>query len=318
MDLSFRVSGPLISLPVDVGSTVKKGDVIAAIDPRDFQAALDSAQGNLSRAQANLLAMERGARPEEIEQLKAAVAEAEATYRQAIAEHERNAKLVPTRSGQPVGLRHEPCAAGPHGRTGQEGPGGSEYRREGSRPEDLEAKRAEIKALEAAVENAKNQLDYAMLEGAVRRHRGGQVRRQLSDRPGQAADRSAAGCLEDRGDHPGAGEPDLAGAPREEGGLPLRRLSRTRSSSARSRRSAARPRRPPAPIRSRSKSDQPEDVQILPGMAATVRGQPEEDGDGGGPGPRRAAQRRLHRRRRANRATSGSWTKAARRSRGGR
>ena len=81
MDLSFQVSGPLVSLPVDVGSKVKKGDVIAAIDPRDFQAALDTNQGNLERAKANLLAMERGARPEEIEQLKAAVAQAEASYR---------------------------------------------------------------------------------------------------------------------------------------------------------------------------------------------------------------------------------------------
>jgi multidrug efflux pump subunit AcrA (membrane-fusion protein) len=95
VDLSFRVAGPLVSLPVDVGTEVKKGDVIASIDPRDYQAALDSAQGNLARAQANLLAMERGARPEEIERLKAAVAQAEASYQQALAEFERNAELLP-------------------------------------------------------------------------------------------------------------------------------------------------------------------------------------------------------------------------------
>ena len=65
VDLSFRVSGPLIALPVDVGTKVQKGNVIASIDPRDFKAALDSAQGSLSVAEANLLAMERGARPEE-------------------------------------------------------------------------------------------------------------------------------------------------------------------------------------------------------------------------------------------------------------
>ncbi len=54
VDLSFRVSGPLVSLPVDVGSKVKKGDVIAAIDPKDFQAALDSSQAALAKSQANL------------------------------------------------------------------------------------------------------------------------------------------------------------------------------------------------------------------------------------------------------------------------
>lgn len=48
LELSFRVSGPLVSLPVDVGSEVKKGDVVAALDPRDFQTALDSTQANLT------------------------------------------------------------------------------------------------------------------------------------------------------------------------------------------------------------------------------------------------------------------------------
>jgi multidrug efflux pump subunit AcrA (membrane-fusion protein) len=67
VELSFQVAGPLVSLPVDVGSTVKAGAVIAAIDPRDFETVLASNLANLDRAKANLLAMERGARPEEIE-----------------------------------------------------------------------------------------------------------------------------------------------------------------------------------------------------------------------------------------------------------
>ena len=37
VDLAFRVSGPLITRDVDVGSVVKTGDVVARIDPRDFQ-----------------------------------------------------------------------------------------------------------------------------------------------------------------------------------------------------------------------------------------------------------------------------------------
>ena len=38
VELSFRVSGPLIELPVEEGQRVKKGDLIAKIDPRDFDA----------------------------------------------------------------------------------------------------------------------------------------------------------------------------------------------------------------------------------------------------------------------------------------
>ncbi|NLX97180.1 MAG: efflux RND transporter periplasmic adaptor subunit [Rhodopirellula sp.] len=164
VDLSFRVSGPLLSLPVDVGSQVKTGDVITAMDTRDFQAALDSAEGNLSVAKANLSAMERGARPEEIEQLKAAVAEAEAAAQQALAEHERNEKLLPTRvvtqSEFDIGLARRDRTAAQVKKAKED----LNIGMKGARPEDLEAKRAEIRALEAAVENAKNQLDYAVLK----------------------------------------------------------------------------------------------------------------------------------------------------------
>jgi len=46
IDLSFRVSGPLISRNVDVGSKVKEGDLIAQIDPATFRADLDEAKAD--------------------------------------------------------------------------------------------------------------------------------------------------------------------------------------------------------------------------------------------------------------------------------
>ncbi len=52
VDLSFRVSGPLIELPVDIGDEVKAGQVLARIDPRDFEVALQNTKGQLSRARA--------------------------------------------------------------------------------------------------------------------------------------------------------------------------------------------------------------------------------------------------------------------------
>jgi RND family efflux transporter MFP subunit len=163
VDISFRVSGPLISLPVDVGSQVQRGDVIAAIDPRDFQTALDSAQANLDRAKANLLAMERGARPEEIEQLRAALLQAEASFEQASADHQRNERLVVTgaasRSEFEVTLaRKERTAADVTSAREALNIGLT-----GARPEDLEAKRSEIRSLESAVTAAKNQLADASL-----------------------------------------------------------------------------------------------------------------------------------------------------------
>ncbi|MGD1982616.1 MAG: efflux RND transporter periplasmic adaptor subunit [Chromatiaceae bacterium] len=52
VNLSFRVSGPLITLPVAVGDRVKAGDVLARIDPNDYQARLNTLEGELETAQA--------------------------------------------------------------------------------------------------------------------------------------------------------------------------------------------------------------------------------------------------------------------------
>ena len=53
-NLSFRVSGPLIRFPVKVGDEVRKGDLLARIDPRDFEVRLNNAKGQLTRATAAL------------------------------------------------------------------------------------------------------------------------------------------------------------------------------------------------------------------------------------------------------------------------
>jgi len=50
IDLSFRVSGPLITLPVNIGDEVSIGDVVARIDPRDYEVRLRSSQGELNES----------------------------------------------------------------------------------------------------------------------------------------------------------------------------------------------------------------------------------------------------------------------------
>jgi RND family efflux transporter MFP subunit len=51
-NLAFEVSGKLIDRPVDVGSKVRRGQVVAALDPRDFQNALDQAAAIQTQAKA--------------------------------------------------------------------------------------------------------------------------------------------------------------------------------------------------------------------------------------------------------------------------
>jgi RND family efflux transporter MFP subunit len=54
VDMAFRVTGPLIARPANVGDEVQQGDILARIDPRDFEVQLRNAESNLQRARANL------------------------------------------------------------------------------------------------------------------------------------------------------------------------------------------------------------------------------------------------------------------------
>jgi len=54
IELSFRVSGPLITLPVNIGDEVSIGDVVARIDPRDYEVNVRNNQGQLDQAKAVL------------------------------------------------------------------------------------------------------------------------------------------------------------------------------------------------------------------------------------------------------------------------
>ena len=54
VDLAFRVSGPLTEFPVNIGDVVSKNDVVARIDPRDYQVQVNNARGQLDRAKAKV------------------------------------------------------------------------------------------------------------------------------------------------------------------------------------------------------------------------------------------------------------------------
>lgn len=54
VNLSFRVDGPLIEFPVDVGDLVKEQEVLARIDPQDYSVALENAKANLEKSVAAL------------------------------------------------------------------------------------------------------------------------------------------------------------------------------------------------------------------------------------------------------------------------
>ncbi|MFK7752420.1 MAG: efflux RND transporter periplasmic adaptor subunit [Sedimentitalea sp.] len=78
IELSFKVSGQVIELPVRAASDVSTGDTIAQIDTRDFENQIAQLQSSRDQATAQLDALKAGARPEEIAALEAAVQSAQA------------------------------------------------------------------------------------------------------------------------------------------------------------------------------------------------------------------------------------------------
>jgi len=83
VELSFRVSGRIVELPIRGGVNVKKGDIIAQLDKRDFEAEITRVQSQIEQADAQLTALTSGARAEDIAVLEADVEAARAQVKAA-------------------------------------------------------------------------------------------------------------------------------------------------------------------------------------------------------------------------------------------
>ena len=164
INLAFRVSGPLIELSKNVGDQVQTGTVVARVDPRDFQVAYQAAESNVAVARAQLRAMQIGARPEEIQQLRAAVDQAQARQQTANSEFARAQRLMDSKAISQAEFdqaSESSVNASAQLRKAQEDLRIGEA---GARPEDIAAKQAEIRSLEAAAMTAQNQLKDTELQ----------------------------------------------------------------------------------------------------------------------------------------------------------
>lgn len=82
-ELSFRVSGQIMDLPVRAMSQVSKGDLIARIDARDFTSNVAQIEAQRSTARAQLRQLTAGARSEDIGVIQANIDAAQAQVEEA-------------------------------------------------------------------------------------------------------------------------------------------------------------------------------------------------------------------------------------------
>ncbi len=93
-EVSFRVSGQMIELPIRASMEVAEGDILARLDPRDFENAVVQLESQIDQAVAQLSALRSGARSEEIAALEASVAAAEAQVVQLTEQLRRSQELA--------------------------------------------------------------------------------------------------------------------------------------------------------------------------------------------------------------------------------
>jgi multidrug efflux pump subunit AcrA (membrane-fusion protein) len=164
VNLSFRVAGPLIALPINIGDVVEEGAMLARIDSRDFEVNLRNVDGQLDRARSELEAM-RIARPEDIQRAKAGVNEAVAAVRLAKQNLSRVQSIREQDPGAVSQSMVDQAEAEKSAADAQLASAREELRiaEVGARPEDIAAKEGEIDSLEASVQSARDELDYTYL-----------------------------------------------------------------------------------------------------------------------------------------------------------
>ncbi|MEO0863581.1 MAG: biotin/lipoyl-binding protein [Pseudomonadota bacterium] len=162
-DLSFRVSGRVIELPVRGAQQVQAGDVIARLDPRNFERQIAQLESQRDQSAAQLRALRSGARAEEIVALEAAVASAEAQVDQARDQAARTRELAERGVVATARLEQDEATlrvaeANLQAQVEQLAIGQS-----GGRAEDIEAAEAALRGLEAQLQVARDNLADATL-----------------------------------------------------------------------------------------------------------------------------------------------------------
>ena len=89
VDLYPKVSGYLEQMSVNLGDSVRQGQVIAQIDRTDFLQKVKEVEAKVAQAKANLAEIEAGTRTEEVRQAEEAVKQAQSRFENARLQRER-------------------------------------------------------------------------------------------------------------------------------------------------------------------------------------------------------------------------------------
>jgi RND family efflux transporter MFP subunit len=162
VNLSFRVGGPLVDLPVAVGDSLNRGQILARIDPRDYETALATVTSELAAAKSQLEAAS-SARPEDLRKLEAGVGAARAQVAKAEADYERVERLFINDNAPRTDLDATRAARDVARANLSNAEESLSIGQRGARKEDIATMEAKIGSLEAAQRRAQDALNDTRL-----------------------------------------------------------------------------------------------------------------------------------------------------------
>jgi HlyD family secretion protein len=164
VDLAFNAEGRIEAVLVEEGERVEKGQVLARLESATYESMVDAASARLKRSQAQLRELERGTRPQEIRQARAAVARAEAVLAETRANLQRRETLLERDDVSEAAYDKAK-------RVFEEAKGTLEQRRaeldlakEGPREEEIQAARANVRFNRATLRIARERRDNTTME----------------------------------------------------------------------------------------------------------------------------------------------------------
>ncbi len=164
VDLSFRVGGTLLTFPVNVGDKIEKDQIVAKLDPRDFEVSLRNIEGQVDRARSELAAMQKGARPEDLVKLEATVTRVKAELDDAQLDFNRYSELLAANAAAQIDVDRRKLRLDQKKTELTQAEKELEIGKSGAREEDISAKKAEIASLEASADATRDQLNYTILK----------------------------------------------------------------------------------------------------------------------------------------------------------
>jgi HlyD family secretion protein len=181
VQIAPEVGGRIVDMAIAEGDRVKQGQVVARLDTRDIELALQRARAERSQADAQLRLLQAGARAEDIRQADAQSAAAAADVQAAQADLaaaetdlQRFERLLQSNSGSQkqrddAATRREVAndrvtAARARERAAREV---AARLRAGSRPEEIEAARARVAAVDAQIATFEKSKDDAIVRAPI-------------------------------------------------------------------------------------------------------------------------------------------------------